>query len=203
MSLKASGAGEGAIEAPGVGKAKEEAKGKAKARAEAKAQSGLAIPGIGLMKGLGVVLKNSTRKRITEQYPEERLTVSRRTRAQELVWDPGPCTGCATCVKACPQGNIKIVTSVNAENNKYIVEKFENDEGRCIFCGLCVEACPYEALFFGRSYERARYRRNDLIADMDEMSSDKKERSAYARPELHEQLPEQTLLIYRKHKRIL
>lgn len=160
------------------------------------------IAGYGLMQGLSVVLKNTTRKRITEQYPEERLTVSKRTRAQELVWDPGPCTGCATCVKACPQGNIKIQTSVGPDN-KYIVEKFESDEGRCIFCGLCVEACPYNALFFGRSYERSKYRRGDLIADMDEMSSDKKERSAYYRPELYDDLPEQTLLIYRKHKKVI
>lgn len=154
------------------------------------------------MQGLFVVFKHATRKRITEQYPEERLTVSRRTRAQELVWDPGLCTGCATCVKACPQGNLKITTSVGPNNN-YIVEKFENDEGRCIFCGLCVEACPYEALFFGRNYERSRYRRGELMADKDEMSGDDKERSAYFRPDLYDDLPEQTLLIYRKHKKII
>ncbi|MFO8011363.1 MAG: 4Fe-4S binding protein [Dehalococcoidia bacterium] len=160
------------------------------------------VPGIGLLKGLMVTAKHATRKRITEQYPEERLTVSRRTRAPELVWDPGRCTGCATCAKACPQGNIKIVTSVG-DGNKYVVDRFESDEGRCIFCGLCVESCPYEALFFGRSYERSRYRRGELIADKDEMSSDEKERSAYYRPDLYEQLPEQTLLIYRKHKKII
>ncbi len=158
--------------------------------------------GFGLMQGLLVVLKNMTRKRITEQYPEERLIVSRRTRAQELVWDRDRCTGCATCVKACPQGNIKIETSIGP-NNKYVVEKFENDEGRCIFCGLCVEACPYEALFFGRSYERSQYQRKALVADIDEMTSPKKEKSAYYRPDLYDSLPEQTLLIYRKHKRIL
>jgi len=162
----------------------------------------LKLAGYGLMQGLFVVLKSMTRKRITEQYPEERLTVSRRTRAQELVWDPDRCTGCATCVKACPQGNIKIKTSIGPDN-KYVVEKFENDEGRCIFCGLCVESCPYEALFFGRSYERSQYQRNQLVADIDEMTSPEKEKSAYYRPELYDSLPEQTLLIYRKHKRIL
>ena len=158
--------------------------------------------GIGLIQGLGVTLKHLTRKPITLQYPEEKINVSRRTRAQELAWDPDRCTGCATCVKACPQGNIKIETSQGTDNN-YVVEKFESDEGRCIFCGLCVEACPYDALFFGRSYERSRYRRGDLVASSQDMASPQKERSAYFRPELYDSLPEQTLLIYRKHKRFI
>ena len=161
----------------------------------------LRAPGIGLLQGLKVTLKNALRKPITSQYPEERLQVSRRTRAQELVWDQQRCTGCATCAKSCPQGNIVIVTSPGSEN-KYVVEKFENDEGRCIFCGLCVEACPFDALFFGRSYERACYRRGDLVAEKEDMSSPEKEKSAYAHPELYDEIPEQTLLIYRKRRRI-
>ena len=162
----------------------------------------LKIPGIGLAKGLGVSLRNATRKRITEQYPEERLNISRRTRSQELVWDPIRCTGCATCAKACPQGNIKIATSVG-DSNSYVVDQFENDEGRCMFCGFCVEACPYEALFFGTDYERSQYKRGDLIASKEDMSSPGQERSAYSRTDLYEKLPGQTLLIYRKHKRLL
>jgi formate hydrogenlyase subunit 6/NADH:ubiquinone oxidoreductase subunit I len=55
------------------------------------------------------------------------------------------CTGCDTCAKTCPQGAIRIVTSVNPEQNRYHVEKIEVDTGYCIQCGLCVEACPYEA----------------------------------------------------------
>lgn len=206
--VMAASVSEGVAKAPGIGRAKEKEKAKAKAKDKAKVASktqgriGLTFPGIGLIKGLGITIRHTTRKRITEQYPEERLNVSRRTRAQELVWDPQRCTGCATCAKACPQGNIRIETSLGSENN-YIVDVFQSDEGRCIFCGLCVEACPYEALFFGRSYERAQYRRGDLVVGKEHMSSSEKEKSAYYRPELHEQLPEQTLLIDRVHKRVL
>lgn len=96
---------------------------------------------------MALTLKHLFRRPITTQYPEERLTTSRRIRGYELVWDKEKCTGCATCAKSCPQGAIQIVTSVSAEENKYEVEKFEVDTGYCIFCGLCVESCPYEALF--------------------------------------------------------
>jgi len=154
--------------------------------------------GIGVAKGMALTLKHLFRKPITTQYPEERLTVSRRIRGNELIWDRGKCTGCATCAKSCPQGVIRIVTSVSPEENKYVVEKFEVDIGYCIFCGLCVESCPYEALFLSYDYERARYRRQELVMSKEGLLvSDKKQLSAYARPKVEATLPKQTLLLNR------
>ena len=152
--------------------------------------------GIGVVKGMALTLKHLFRQPITTQYPEQRLTVSRRTRGNELVWDKEKCTGCATCAKSCPQGVIQIMTSVNAEENKYVVEKFEADMGYCIFCGLCVESCPYEALFIGYRYERARYRRQELVMSKEDLLlSEGKQASGYARPKVEALLPRQTLLI--------
>ena len=119
--------------------------------------------GIGIAKGLRVTLRHLFRRPVTVQYPEQRLIVSRRTRGNELIWDDIKCTGCATCAKSCPIGAICIVTSVNAEGDKYIVEKIEVDTGYCIQCGLCVEACPFGALYMGYAYERAKYRREDVV----------------------------------------
>ena len=129
------------------------------------------------------------------QYPEERLLVSRRSRGQDFIWDATLCTGCATCAKACPQGEIEIVTKTNGDN-AYIVDKIEIDIGRCMFCGLCVESCPYGALFMCRSYEQAKYSRWRLISGKDELAVPGREISAYARPHLEGQIPEQTLLVY-------
>ena len=155
--------------------------------------------GIGIAKGMALTLKHLFRHPITTQYPEERLTVSRRIRGNELVWDKERCTGCATCAKSCPQGAIQIITSVNTEENKYVVEKFEVDNGHCIFCGLCVESCPYEALFMSYDYERARYRRQELVmAKEGLLLSDKKQPSGYARPKVEATLPQQTLLLDRE-----
>ncbi len=69
--------------------------------------------GIGIAKGMTVTFKNLVRKPVTTQYPEEKLTVSRRTRGTELIWDEERCSGCTTCAKSCPQGTIKIKTLDN------------------------------------------------------------------------------------------
>ncbi len=154
--------------------------------------------GIGIAKGMALTFKHLFRRPITTQYPEQRLVTSRRIRGNELVWDREKCTGCATCAKTCPQGAIQIMTSVSAEENKYVVEKFEVDTGYCIFCGLCVEACPYEALFMGYAYERARYRRGELVlAKEDLLASEERKPSGYARPKIEVTLPQQTLLLDR------
>ncbi|UCB43293.1 MAG: NADH-quinone oxidoreductase subunit I [Dehalococcoidales bacterium] len=153
--------------------------------------------GIGIAKGLTVTMRNLLRRRITTQYPEQRLTVSRRTRGNELVWSKEKCTGCATCAKTCPQGVIHIVTSPGEENS-YEVEEFEVDTGYCISCGLCVEACPYDALYMSYAFELARYRRGELVLSRNDMLIENKQASAYFRPEISETLPEQELLIDRK-----
>ncbi len=151
--------------------------------------------GLGLLKGMAMTFRHLFRRRITTQYPEQRLTLSKRFRGYTLVWDKERCTGCATCAKSCPQGNIEIVTSKGAEN-AYVVEKFELDSGRCIFCGLCVESCPYDALFLGMDYECSSYRRGELVLSKERLLyTPEKQRSAYARPKLEPALPRQTLLI--------
>ncbi len=153
--------------------------------------------GLGIAKGLSVTLKHMFRHPTISQYPEQRLHTSRRIRGNELVWDRQKCTGCGTCAKTCPQGVIEIVTSTNLVENKYEVEKYQVDTGYCIQCGLCVEACPYGALFMGYAYERAKYRRSELVQNKEDMmlESGEKQPSGYFYPEIAAKLPKQTLLL--------
>lgn len=151
--------------------------------------------GIGIIKGMMVTILHLFRHPVVNQYPEQKLNISRRFRGQEFIWSRSRCTGCATCAKACPQGAIEIVTAAMADN-KYHVDKYQVDTGYCIQCGLCVEACPFDALFFDHSYERAKYRRGDLVqADDTLLESPERPASGYFHPEIAEKLPEQTLLV--------
>jgi formate hydrogenlyase subunit 6/NADH:ubiquinone oxidoreductase subunit I len=59
-----------------------------------------------------------------------------------------------------------------------------------------VEACPYDAVFMGYSYERAKYRRAELVQTNDELlESPARPVSGYFHPDIAEKLPKQTLLI--------
>ena len=158
--------------------------------------------GKGLAKGLTVTIKHLFRHPITTQYPEQRLNTSRRIRGNELIWDNIKCTGCATCAKTCPQGAIQIITSVNLEENRYRVEEMEVDTGYCIQCGLCVEVCPYGALFLGYAYERAQYRRGDLVQSNEKLLASAESRpSGYMHAGIAAELPRQTLLVERNTKK--
>ena len=153
--------------------------------------------GKGIAKGMAVTIKHLWKHPVTTQYPEQRLHPSRRTRGNELVWDNVKCTGCATCAKTCPQGVIHITTSVNQVENKYAMQNIFVDTGYCIFCGLCVEACPFKALFISSAYERAKYRRNELVQEKEDMmlGQEGKQASGYFYPDIAAELPLQTLLI--------
>ena len=152
--------------------------------------------GLGILKGMSVTIRHMLRHPTVSQFPEQRLNMSRRIRGNELIWSREKCTGCATCAKTCPQGAIELVTSTNTADNKYEVEKYQVDTGYCIQCGLCVEACPYDALYMGYSYERAQYRRGDLVqADDELLESPERPASGYFHPEIAEKLPEQTMLV--------
>jgi len=156
--------------------------------------------GKGIAKGMAVTLKHFFRKPITTQYPEQKLSVSRRIRGNQLIWEKGKCIACSACSRACPAGCLTIVTSRD-ENKKLKVDKLEQDIGICIACGLCVEACPQKTLFMSCDYEKCAYSRKQFVLSKEDLEpSEKQKPSGYYSPEHEEKLPKQTLLIDRRTK---
>ena len=49
--------------------------------------------------------------------------------------DAEKCTGCESCIDACPSEAIKM------ENEKAVI-----DVDACVDCGVCVDECPVEAI---------------------------------------------------------
>ncbi|MBI4236692.1 MAG: NADH-quinone oxidoreductase subunit I [Chloroflexi bacterium] len=147
----------------------------------------MALLGMGAIKGLLVTFGYLGRRPFTVQYPEERLKPAPRFRGNTFVWYEERCTGCASCAKACPLGIIRIVTHPRPladVGSDYNVDVFDIDTGRCMFCALCVEACPYDALHMGGEFERAVYRREDLVITIDELRAHPKKPRTQFRPHL-------------------
>jgi NADH-quinone oxidoreductase subunit I len=123
-----------------------------------------------LLLGLSVTFRVMFRKPTTQQYPEERQTIPRRSRSMiKLIYDGEKdqfnCVACMMCQKACPNNCIRL-EGVRMPDGKRRMTTFKLDFSTCIFCGYCVEACNFDALtFVAEEYENSVYARGALLQD--------------------------------------
>ncbi len=66
--------------------------------------------GKGLLKGMGITFKRFLGKKVTVQYPEEKIPMSPRFRGGELELDHNKCIACSLCKTACPNAVIELTT---------------------------------------------------------------------------------------------
>ncbi|RDU53923.1 NADH-quinone oxidoreductase subunit NuoI [Helicobacter sp. MIT 00-7814] len=119
--------------------------------------------GLDLLKGLMLTLKQFFSKKVTIQYPLEIMPTSPRYRAvhrlQRLLESENErCIGCGLCEKICTSNCIRILTNVDENGRKGIVD-YSINFGRCIYCGLCAEVCPELAIVHGERTENASFAR--------------------------------------------
>ena len=126
-----------------------------------------------LLKGMKVTGKEFITPKITERYPENRLThpsAADRFRAElRLVYDADgnhKCIACGSCERNCPNGTItletKMVTTPQGTKKKKL-DKYFYDLGSCTFCQLCVTNCPTAAIDFVNDFEQAVFTRSKLV----------------------------------------
>ncbi|HEX6243805.1 MAG TPA: NADH-quinone oxidoreductase subunit I [Polyangiales bacterium] len=134
-----------------------------------------------IVRGLSITFVKMFQKRVTRQYPEERLQADAVTRGQPrlVVKDDGniACVSCGLCEAACPA---YAITIDGGETDRFIERepvRFDIDMLRCILCGFCEEACPKDAIFMSDELELADFTRGALVYDMEKL---KRPRAALA-----------------------
>ena len=125
-----------------------------------------------LATGMKTSIKVYFRKKVTEQYPENRKELKMFDRFRGTLNMPHNennehrCVACGLCQMACPNDTIKVTSeTVETEDGKKkkILATYEYDLGACMFCQLCVKMCPQQAIEFKPTFEHAVYTRGKLV----------------------------------------
>ncbi|GHV62432.1 NADH-quinone oxidoreductase subunit I [Bacteroidia bacterium] len=120
-----------------------------------------------LLVGMSVTWVELWKKKVTEQYPENRATlvIPERTRGELTMPRVSACTACGLCQLNCPNGTIQVISNtVETEDGKKkkVLEQYLYDLGKCTFCNLCVLSCSQNAIAFANTFENAMFTREKL-----------------------------------------
>jgi NADH-quinone oxidoreductase subunit I len=125
-----------------------------------------------LAKAMGVTLKYLFKKPVTNQFPDEPVSVYPRFRGRHVLkrYENGleRCIGCALCAAACPTDCIYVEAAENTDEDRRspgerYASIYDINMLRCIFSGYCEEACPTEAIVLEHDFALAEYNRWDAI----------------------------------------
>jgi formate hydrogenlyase subunit 6/NADH:ubiquinone oxidoreductase subunit I len=134
--------------------------------------------GIGLLKGMRVLLKHLVKRNSVIQYPEVKQDLSPRTRGVIALKEEN-CTVCMLCARECPDWCIYIDSHKETlppkreggrPRKRNVLDRFAIDYALCMYCGICVEVCPYDALFWSREFEYAEYDIRQLTHEKEKLS---------------------------------
>lgn len=131
--------------------------------------------GQGILKGMGITLRNMVRPKITRKYPEFKRDLPERTRGM-LTVDMDRCIACLQCMRVCPDHCIAIEqTKRDADGSgkpKPHAVGFVIDDSRCMYCSLCVEVCPVNCIYHTVEFEAQAYNRLELARQFGERATD-------------------------------
>jgi formate hydrogenlyase subunit 6/NADH:ubiquinone oxidoreductase subunit I len=134
--------------------------------------------GIGLFKGMRVLLKHLFKRNTVIEYPDEKQDLSPRTRGVIALKEEN-CTVCMLCGRECPDWCIYIDSHKETlppkreggrQRKRNVLDRFAIDYALCMYCGICVEVCPYDALFWSREFEYAEYDIRELTHEKEKLA---------------------------------
>jgi len=134
------------------------------------------VPGSGLARGLGIVLRTMSRRSITAQYPDQPPALPPRSRGVIALLEEN-CTVCMLCARECPDWCIYIdshkeaveVPGATRARQRNVLDRFAIDFSLCMYCGICIEACPFDALFWSPEFEYAEYDIREMTHERDRL----------------------------------
>ena len=134
-----------------------------------------------LMLGMYISMKNFFRKKITEQYPENRGKHEYFDRFRGELTMPHDelnqhkCTACGICMMNCPNGTIEVISKTVTDEEtgkpKKVLDRYIYDIGSCIFCTLCSTSCPQGALEWSNHFEHSVFTREKLYKRLNKEGS--------------------------------
>jgi NADH-quinone oxidoreductase subunit I len=102
-----------------------------------------------LLLGLKLTGRYFFKKKITQQYPEDKTPTSPRFRGLHALrrYPNGEerCIACKLCEAVCPALAITIEAKERSDGSRRTT-KYEIDLFKCIYCGFCEESCPVDSI---------------------------------------------------------
>ena len=124
------------------------------------------------LRSLWVLLTHTFHRRVTVQYPEERIDPPPRFRGRIILsrdlQGNERCVACYLCSAVCPVDCIALQAGED-ENGRRYPTFFRINFSRCIFCGFCEEACPTYAIQLTPDFEMSEYRRHNLVYEKEDL----------------------------------
>ena len=128
-----------------------------------------------IVRGLLLTFRKIFVRKITRQYPEERLEPTAALHGHPVLVkndDGSPqCVACGLCEFVCPPRAITIQPGETDRPIEREPKSFEIDMLRCIYCGYCEEVCPEEAIVMSQEYEVTGASRQELGFGIDKLLS--------------------------------